>query len=82
MDIRVLIGKRIRQLRQDRKITQEELSNLAGLDRTYIASVEAGRRNISIVNIYKISTALGISLKEFFSDEVFSNNAIKNTRSS
>jgi len=43
------------------------------LDRTYIASVECGKRNISIVNIEKISNALGVSLKELFEDESFLN---------
>jgi transcriptional regulator with XRE-family HTH domain len=43
----------------------------ADLDRSYIASVESGQRNISIVNIEKIANALKVSLKEFFEDEKF-----------
>ncbi|WP_235895398.1 helix-turn-helix domain-containing protein [Yersinia rochesterensis] len=38
----------------------------AGLDRTYISGVERGKRNVSIVNIHKISIALGIEIKELF----------------
>ena len=60
------LGKRIKKLRADKHISQEELADLAELDRTYINSVENGRRNISIVNIEKISNAFEISLKEFF----------------
>lgn len=60
------LGKRIKKLRADRHISQEELADLAELDRTYINSVENGRRNISIVNIEKIANAFEISLKEFF----------------
>ncbi|MEI3410024.1 MAG: helix-turn-helix transcriptional regulator [Christensenellales bacterium] len=67
MDIKLLVGKRVKQLRNEREISQEELANLAGLDRTYITSVECGKRNISIVNIEKLANALQVSLKEFFS---------------
>lgn len=67
MDIKLLVGKRVRKLRNNLRISQEELANLAGLDRTYITSVECGKRNISIVNIEKLANALQVSLKEFFS---------------
>ena len=66
MDVKILVGKRVKELRNNLGISQEELADLAGLDRTYITSVECGRRNISIVNIEKLSTALNITLKEFF----------------
>ncbi len=67
MDIKLLVGKRVRELRNSIGISQEELADLAGLDRTYITSVECGKRNISIVNIEKLANALQVSLKEFFS---------------
>lgn len=66
MDIKVLVGKRVKELRSKIGISQEKLADLAGLDRTYITSVECGRRNISIVNIEKLSIALGVTLKDFF----------------
>lgn len=66
MDIKLLVGKRVRELRNSIGISQEELADLAGLDRTYITSVECGRRNISIVNIEKLAIALKVTLKEFF----------------
>lgn len=50
-DIRVLIGSRLRFLRKEAGMSQEALGLKAGIDRTYIASVEGGKRNISIVNI-------------------------------
>ena len=71
-DIRVLIGKRIKFLRKEAGLSQEALGLKAGLDRTYIASVEGGKRNISIVNIEKLSLSLGHSLTEFFSTSEFS----------
>lgn len=66
MDIKHLIGKRVKELRNNLCISQEELADMAGLDRTYITSVECGRRNISIVNIEKLAIALKVSLKDFF----------------
>ena len=64
--IRKLVGNRIRQLRKERKLTQDDLADLSLLDRTYITSVERGHRNISIVNLEKISKALNIEIKELF----------------
>lgn len=52
--IKQKVGARIRELRNDRGLSQEKLALAAGLDRTYIASVENGKRNISIVNLEKI----------------------------
>ena len=66
MDIKQAVGKRIKELRNKLGISQEELADIAGLDRTYITSVERGNRNISIVNIEKLSNALKVTLTEFF----------------
>lgn len=66
MDIKVAVGKRIKELRNVLGISQEELANIAELDRTYITSVECGKRNISIVNIEKLTRALNVSLSDFF----------------
>ena len=71
MKIKKEIGNRIKELRNNAGISQMKLANLADLDRTYITSVENGKRNISIINIEKISKALNISLKEFFNDGKF-----------
>lgn len=66
MDIKLSVGKRVKELRSKLGISQEEFADLAGLDRTYITSVECGKRNISIVNIEKLARALKVSLAEFF----------------
>ncbi|MBQ8298381.1 MAG: helix-turn-helix transcriptional regulator [Clostridia bacterium] len=66
MDIKQAVGKRIRELRNKLGVSQEEFADMVGLDRTYITSVECGKRNISIVNIEKIAIALNVSLSEFF----------------
>jgi len=69
MDIKQKYAKRLRSLRKEAGISQEELAFRAKLDRTYVSSVENGKRNISIVNIEKIAKALGISVSDFFMDE-------------
>ena len=66
MDIKEKIGLRIRVLRQERKLSQEAFAYLCELDRTYIASIEKGKRNVSIVNLEKIANALTISLSHLF----------------
>lgn len=71
MEIKIIIGHRIKQLREKKGMSQKDLAFESDLDRSYIASVENGQRNISIVNITKIATALKVSLKEFFNDDEF-----------
>jgi transcriptional regulator with XRE-family HTH domain len=65
-DIRIRFGTRIRQLRNDRGWSQEELADRAGLHRTYIGSVERGEQNLSLVNIERLSATLGVSLAKLF----------------
>lgn len=61
------LGKRIQELRKEKTgLSQEKFALKIEMDRTYYASVEAGRRNISIVNIKKIADGLGVSLSELF----------------
>lgn len=69
MNIKQALGKRIKTLRNELGFSQEELADRAGIDRTYITSVECGKRNISIVNIEKIATALGVTLSKLFDFE-------------
>ena len=68
--IQAKVGSRIRELRKDKGISQEQLALIADLDRTYMTSVENGRRNISIVNLEKIVKALEVDFKVFFDFEV------------
>lgn len=70
-DIRIRLGNRIRTLRKELNLSQEALSLKAGLDRTYIASVESGIRNVSIANIERLATALKVSIETFFTAEDF-----------
>lgn len=60
------VGQRIKQLRSRLNISQEELAERANVHRTYIASLEVGKRNVSIVTLEKIVLALEVSMSEFF----------------
>lgn len=60
------VGNRIKELRGKLGISQEELGFRSGVHRTYIASLEVGKRNISIATLEKIVNALEVSLSEFF----------------
>jgi transcriptional regulator with XRE-family HTH domain len=71
-DIRIRVGARIKELRNSLGISQEQLSFRAELDRTYITSVEAGKRNVSIVALEKIIKGLGADFAGFFDNEKFS----------
>lgn len=66
--IKQIVGNRIRELRSNAGLSQEKLALAANLDRTYIASVENGKRNISIINLEKIIKALGCTFAVFFQD--------------
>ena len=65
-EIRVAYGKAVRAIRQDKKISQEELGDLCGLHRTYISDIELGKRNASLENIDKIAHALQMKKSELF----------------
>lgn len=59
-------GQRLKTLRAQTGISQENFALKICMDRTYYASVEAGRRNIALENIKKIADGFGISLSELF----------------
>ena len=62
------IGNKIRELRQQTGLSQEKFALKIGMDRTYFASVELGKRNIAIINLEKIANGLNITLSELFKD--------------
>lgn len=64
--IQLLFGKCIRFYRNKIGLSQEKFALLINMDRTYYASVEAGKRNISIANIEKIANGLGIPISQLF----------------
>ena len=63
-DVPEKLGARIRGLREKTNVSQENMAGKIGIDRTYYASIENGRRNVSIKNLHKIALGFGISLSE------------------
>ncbi len=61
-------GVRVRELRHQAGISQEELGHRAGLHPTYVSSVERGRRNVSLVNIHALADGLAVPVGLLFSD--------------
>jgi transcriptional regulator with XRE-family HTH domain len=68
---RILIkfGERVRQIRKEKGLSQEQLSFKADLHRTYIGMIERAEKNITLVNIEKIATALEISINDLLNFE-------------
>ena len=66
MNIQKAFGFALKQLRKEQKISQEKFALKIEMDRTYYASIEAGKRNVSLINIKKISEGFQISLSELF----------------
>jgi transcriptional regulator with XRE-family HTH domain len=75
VNIKVKLGQRVKDLREVKEMSQKDLAYSADLDRSYIASIENGQRNVSIVNIEKIAMALGVTIKEFFNDGEFNKHS-------
>lgn len=67
VDIKKQFGEKIRQIRKQKKISQEELAFRASLHRTYISDIERGTRNVSLENIEKIAKALNITPEKLLS---------------
>ena len=71
MDVKELVGKRVKELRKNLTLSQEALAYKAEVDRTYVTDVENGRRNISIETLKKIIDALEVSISDFFNSKDF-----------
>ncbi len=66
--IQIEFGKRIKELRENIGLSQEKFALKIGMDRTYYASVESGKRNISLKNIEKIANGFDISIAQLFTE--------------
>ncbi|MFB9274059.1 helix-turn-helix domain-containing protein [Cohnella cellulosilytica] len=65
-DILKLVGQRIRSLRKERGLSQDQLGEKGGFHYSYIGQVERGEKNVSLLNLAKISEALEVSLSQLF----------------
>jgi len=66
MDIKKRLGVNIKNLRTLQNISQEKLALKAGIDRTYLPSIEKGKRNVSVEVLEKLALALNIDIIELF----------------
>jgi transcriptional regulator with XRE-family HTH domain len=66
---RRIFAQRLRQIRQIRGLSQEELADIAGLHRTYVGSVERSERNVSIDNMERLAKALEVDITELLKKE-------------
>ncbi|NLM33283.1 MAG: helix-turn-helix transcriptional regulator [Acholeplasmataceae bacterium] len=65
-DINYLFGQRVRQLRQQKGLSQEDLGYETGLHRTYIGQIERAEKNITLRNIERVARELGVDIKDLF----------------
>lgn len=65
-NVNIRFGKKVREERQKRSLSQERLAMKAGVHRTYIGMIERAEKNITLENIDKLAKALGIPIEELF----------------
>lgn len=61
MDMRKLVGRNFARLRRDQGLTQEQVEERSGFSQQYLSSLERGRRNPTIITLYELARALGVS---------------------
>jgi transcriptional regulator with XRE-family HTH domain len=67
-EVKRRFGARLRQVRKSRKLSQEKVALLAGIDRSYLGGIERGENNVSLINIERIAAALGVEAAELLRD--------------
>jgi transcriptional regulator with XRE-family HTH domain len=71
MEIKEKFGQKVKELREQKGFSIEQLANISNVDRNYISDIEKGKRNVSITIIEKIIIALDTDFTTFFSDNSF-----------
>ncbi|MEQ9042755.1 MAG: helix-turn-helix transcriptional regulator, partial [Alphaproteobacteria bacterium] len=61
MDMRKTVGENVRRIRLKKGLTQEQFAEISGFSQQYISGLEQGRRNPTVVTLYELATALGVS---------------------
>lgn len=62
------LGEKIRRIRIDKHLSQEQLAHICGFDRTYISLVERAKRNLSVTNLCKFARGLGVTVSTLTKD--------------
>lgn len=71
--LQIQVGLRIKELRALRSLNQEQFAHRINMDRTYLASIEVGSRNVTLMNLAKIARGFDLSLSEFFEGIAYEN---------
>ena len=61
MDMRKLVGANLKRIRQKKGLTQERFAEISGFSQQYLSGLERGHRNPTVVTVYEIAVALGVS---------------------
>ena len=68
MDVRRTIGANVRRIRLARDLSQEAVAEMMGVDRAYISALELGRRNPTVITLWHVAQALGVTLGELVAE--------------
>ena len=60
----IAFGRRVRELRKSKGISQEKLAEMAGIDRSYMGNIERGEKNITLKKAYEICDALDVKIED------------------
>ncbi len=61
MDMRKLVGRNFARIRREKGLTQEDVEERSGFSQQYLSNLERGRRNPTVITLYEIAKALGVS---------------------
>jgi transcriptional regulator with XRE-family HTH domain len=67
MDMRKLVGRNVGRIRREKGLTQEQFAEISGFSQQYISGLEQGRRNPTVVTLYELAIALGVSYLDLLS---------------
>tara|TARA_R110002051_G_scaffold188553_1_gene257967 strand:- start:10353 stop:10562 length:210 start_codon:yes stop_codon:yes gene_type:complete len=60
----IVFGRRVREARKSKGISQERLAEMAGIDRSYMGNIERGEKNITLKKAYEVCDALEVDIKD------------------
>jgi transcriptional regulator with XRE-family HTH domain len=63
-DRMIAFGKRVREVRKGKGISQEKLAEMAGIDRSYMGNIERGEKNVTLKKAYEVCDALEVDIKD------------------
>ncbi len=69
MDMRKLVGRNFARLRREKGLTQEQIEERSGLSQQYLSGLERGKRNPTVITLYELAQALGVSHVELVKPE-------------